>query len=187
MIKTLKKFVLHLLHPIALYRLHLRMHPTREGRFYSLGLAMDMYAYSKKLKSLGEFSTIHPSVEIRYPSNIKIGSGTCINHGSELYGAGGIEIGDKTLLAYQVMIFSDQREFHNKNEMVKQKKGNRAVYIGNDVWIGARTIILPGVTISDHAVVGAGSVVTKNVVEWEIVAGNPAKHIGSRLDEKGNN
>ena len=50
----------------------------------------------------------------------------------------------------------------------------KPVTIGDDVWIGGRVIILPGVKIGSHSVVGAGSVVTKDVPEWSIAAGNPA-------------
>ena len=52
--------------------------------------------------------------------------------------------------------------------------------IGNDVWIGARVIILPGVNVGTGAIIGAGSVVTKDVLPNSIVAGNPAKSIGIR-------
>lgn len=54
------------------------------------------------------------------------------------------------------------------------------VVIGDRVWIGYRAVILPGVTVGDGAVVGAGSVVTKNVLPYTIVAGNPARKIGER-------
>jgi virginiamycin A acetyltransferase len=57
------------------------------------------------------------------------------------------------------------------------------VHIGNDVWIGAKSIILPGITVSDGAVIGAGSIVTKNVKPYTIVAGNPAKLIRRRFDQ----
>ena len=56
----------------------------------------------------------------------------------------------------------------------------RPVVIGNDVWIGGRVIILPGVKIGDGAIVGAGSVVTRDVSEYDIVAGNPARVIKNR-------
>ena len=61
-------------------------------------------------------------------------------------------------------------------------KGN--ILIGNDVWLGYGAIILPGVKIGDGAVIGAGSVVTKNVDDYEIVAGNPAKHIKYRFSKE---
>lgn len=58
------------------------------------------------------------------------------------------------------------------------------VSIGNDVWIGAHAIIMPGIEIGDGAVIGAGSIVTKDVKPYEIVAGNPAKHIKYRFNKE---
>lgn len=58
------------------------------------------------------------------------------------------------------------------------------VIIGDRVWIGYRAIVLPGITIGDGAVVGAGSVVTKSVAPYTIVAGNPATRIGQRFQDK---
>jgi acetyltransferase-like isoleucine patch superfamily enzyme len=60
----------------------------------------------------------------------------------------------------------------------------KVCHIGNDVWIGRSSIVLSGVTISDGAVVGAGSVVTKDVPSYAIVAGNPAKFIRNRFDDE---
>lgn len=62
--------------------------------------------------------------------------------------------------------------------------GKGDILIGNDVWIGYSAIIMPGVKIGDGAVIGAGSVVTKNVHDYEIVAGNPAKHIRYRFSKE---
>jgi acetyltransferase-like isoleucine patch superfamily enzyme len=62
--------------------------------------------------------------------------------------------------------------------------GRGDMVIGNDVWIGQDALILPGVQIGDGAVIGAGSVVTRNVGDYEIVAGNPARHIGHRFTDK---
>ena len=62
--------------------------------------------------------------------------------------------------------------------------GKGDIIIGNDVWIGLDVIILPGVNVGDGAVIGAGSVVTKNVDDYEIIAGNPAKHIRYRFNEE---
>lgn len=58
-----------------------------------------------------------------------------------------------------------------------------AVVIGNDVWIGARAIILSGVTVGDGAVIGAGAVVARDVPAYAVVAGNPARHLRYRFDE----
>jgi len=59
----------------------------------------------------------------------------------------------------------------------------RPVRIGNDVWIGTRVILLPGVNVGDGAIIGAGAVVTKDVEPYAIVGGNPAHVIGTRKDK----
>lgn len=70
----------------------------------------------------------------------------------------------------------------NPKRGILSSKGD--VIIGNDVWIGRNAIILSGVKIGDGAIIGAGSIVTKNVDDYEIVAGNPAKHIKYRFSRE---
>jgi acetyltransferase-like isoleucine patch superfamily enzyme len=158
----------------------------RLGYVSSFRKKLFLYAISDKLKFIGEKVEIHYTVEIRNPENIEINSNSNINHGCELYGGGGISIGSGTMIAYNTLVFSDYRDFKGilplKHPDRLSKRVKRFVRIGNDVWIGANVIILPGVEIGNHAVVAAGSVVTKSVREWEIIAGNPAKSIGFRND-----
>ena len=94
--------------------------------------------------------------------------------------------------------FMDWEEYLDRKELLKKYgkyldndkfedsliRKNRSVVVGNDVWIGANAIILPGVTIGDGAVVAAGAIVTKNVAPYAIVGGNPAKVIKMRFNEK---
>ncbi len=84
-----------------------------------------------------------------------------------------IEIGDSTIIGHQVLMLDT--DFHGIDGH-PEKQG--PIKIGKHVWIAARAIILKGVTIGDNAIVAAGSVVTKNVAENAIVAGNPAVQIG---------
>lgn len=65
-----------------------------------------------------------------------------------------------------------------------EEENCKRIAIGNDVWIGANASVLPGIVIGDGAVIGAGSVVTKNIPPYAIVAGNPAKIIKYRFNEK---
>lgn len=69
----------------------------------------------------------------------------------------------------------------NRKRGIINSKGD--IIIGNDVWIGGNAIIMSGIKIGDGAVVGAGSIVTKDVDDYEIVAGNPAKHIRYRFNK----
>ena len=84
-----------------------------------------------------------------------------------------IEIGDSTIIGHQVLMFDT--DFHGIDG---HETNQEPIIIGKHVWIAARAIILKGVTIGDNAIVAAGSVVTKDVAENTIVAGNPATQIG---------
>lgn len=95
---------------------------------------------------------------------------------------GGVYIGNRTLVGYRSQILSvNHRIPVGKERIVEAGHDGRPVIIGEDVWIGAGSIILPGVKIGDGAVIGAGSVVTKDVQPYAIVAGNPAKLIRYRV------
>lgn len=110
---------------------------------------------------------------------IKIGNKTRI-HGTCIHARERIEIGKNCLIAANCQIFDSNAHellMDRPHERINNKGVNKPVIIGNNVWIGAHCIILPGVTIGDGAVVGAGSVVTKSVPTKTVVAGNPAKPI----------
>jgi acetyltransferase-like isoleucine patch superfamily enzyme len=94
-----------------------------------------------------------------------------------------IHIGDKVMFGPQVkVIASDHRIDDLSRPMKDSGYGTLAdIRIGNDVWIGAGAIVLKGVQIADGAVIGAGSVVTKNVGNFEIWAGNPARKVRNRF------
>ena len=96
-------------------------------------------------------------------------------------------IGDDVMMAPQVTILSKSHNF-NRTDISMRAQGApppRAVTIGNDVWIGTRVIILPGVRVGDHCIIGAGAVVTKDVPDWAIVGGNPARVIRYRVIQPG--
>ena len=85
-------------------------------------------------------------------------------------------IGDDVMMGPECTIYSRN---HRTDDLTTTMRGQgfvevRPVEIGNDVWIGGRVIILPGVHIGSHSIIGAGAVVTKDVPEWVVVAGNPA-------------
>ena len=93
-----------------------------------------------------------------------------------------LQLGDDVVMGPDVVIMSSSHAFDSVDLPVNQQGGRarRPVTIGNDVWIGTRVIILPGIQVGNHSIIGAGSVVTKNVPPLAIVAGNPAKIIRFR-------
>lgn len=114
--------------------------------------------------------------QIRIGNNSQIGEDARIEHDTI--------IGDDVMMGLQVLILSTVHCTDRTDiPMVHQRcKPRRPVRIGDGAWIGGRAILLPGVTIGEHAIVGAGAVVTRDVEPWSIVGGVPATKIGSRKD-----
>jgi acetyltransferase-like isoleucine patch superfamily enzyme len=132
---------------------------------------------------IGDKSTIHMMARIYDPRHIVIGDGTLVGERATLDGRkqlpnsnGGLEIGSHVDIASEVMIWTSQHDIHSEDMRPIEKK----VIIGDYVFIGPKTIILPGVKVGKGAIIGAGSVVTKDVAPGKIVAGTPAKEIGDR-------
>jgi acetyltransferase-like isoleucine patch superfamily enzyme len=120
---------------------------------------------------------------------IKIGNGVEINNFTRLDGIGGIEIGNNVLIGPKVEIISYQHNYINKDILIKnQSSCLKKIVINDDVWIGANSVIMAGVNIGTGAVIGDGSIVTKDVEPYSVVVGNPAKKIKERnYSEKGFN
>ena len=85
-------------------------------------------------------------------------------------------IGDDVMMGPDCIIYTWNHKFDDTTTTMRGQgfQEEKPVYIGNDVWIGGRVIILPGVHIGNHCIIGAGSVVTKNIPDWAVAAGNPA-------------
>lgn len=121
-------------------------------------------------------SYIHMGCRVYDPRGIRIGSGSIIGNYATLDGRDELIIGDHVDIASEVMIYNAQHDISSPEfEFVSQP-----VEIKDYVFIGPRSIILPGVTIGFGAVVAAGAVVSKDVEEKAIVAGVPAREIGKR-------
>ena len=115
-------------------------------------------------------------------NNIKIGKATTINPECRIDGRAGCTIGNGVSISREVFILTMG---HNYNDINFGLSG-KSVIIEDNSWIGIRTMIMPGVKIGKGAIVGAGSIVTKDVESYTIVAGNPAKVIGSREKQEYN-
>jgi acetyltransferase-like isoleucine patch superfamily enzyme len=113
---------------------------------------------------------------------ISIGSGSHVDVYSILYGQGGLQIGSGCAIAGGVIVYTQTNRFDLEPAGPILAQGTRyaPVEIGDDVWIGAGAVILPGVRIDDHAVIAAGAVVRDNVPGWSIAAGVPARIVGDR-------
>lgn len=126
-----------------------------------------------KIGTLGKYSDISRDAIIKHPKQRHIGVRTSIGERCVLDAGGGIEIGSNVMISHLVSINSMSHETtppYHRATMAATK-------IEDDAWIGAGAIILDGITIQKGAIVAAGSVVTKNVDAFTLVAGIPARKI----------
>ncbi|MDR2848455.1 MAG: acyltransferase [Bacteroidales bacterium] len=116
-----------------------------------------------------DFSTINNAV-----GDLMIGDHTRVGLGNTVIGP--VTIGNRVNIAQNVTVTGLNHIFEDVSKSIdEQGISTKAVEIKDDVWIGANAVILPGVTIGEHAVVAAGSIVTRAVPPYSVCAGNPAK------------
>jgi len=125
-------------------------------------------------KDIGCPWSVHYTSHVNHGSNIKIGKGVeesfMVSGGCYIQGTNGIEIGDGTIFAPGVKIISANHDLYNYSSWIP----DNPIRIGKNCWIGANAVILPGVELGDHVIVGAGAIVTKNFPDNVVIAGNPA-------------
>lgn len=129
---------------------------------------------------IGKRVVFHFKTEMRSPAKLTVGDGTIIGDNAILDARSGLTMGKNVNLSSNVSIYTLQ---HNHRSPVfscdfSGRKMN--VNIGDRAWLGSNVVVLPGVTIGEGAVICAGSVVTKDVAEFDVVAGIPAKKVGER-------
>lgn len=125
---------------------------------------------------------IHKTVVLPPEEKIELGSYIYVGPKTFFDAKGYISIGDGTIISSEVCILSSSHEVGDGSILpysIRNEIG--PVIIGKGCWIGIRAILMPGITLGDGVIVGAGSVVTKNFEDGSIVAGNPAKLLKKRV------
>jgi acetyltransferase-like isoleucine patch superfamily enzyme len=149
---------------------HIPSHTIRKMKYRLFGM------------KIGKGSTIHMWANFFNPKNIEIGEDTIIGDHAFLDGRDKIKIGDHTDIASSVMIYNSEHDLSNEDFAAV----SAPVVIGDYVFIGPRVTIMPGVKIGKGSAVAGGAVVTKDVDEFSIVGGVPAKAIGERKNKNPN-
>ena len=137
------------------------------------------YSFAKRLaKKIGKNVYFGRSIEIIGWKNVTIGSNVSIHKGCYLIAEGGLQIGDNVSIAHSCSLLTTQHSYLDDTDSIRYNEIIMLpLKICNDVWIGCGCRIMAGVTIHNRAVVGAGSVVTKDVPDHSVVVGVPAKKI----------
>lgn len=125
-------------------------------------------------QEVDESVTLLPPFYVDYGKHIEIGKGCFIQQCCTFFGRGGITLGENVLVGPKVNIITIN---HDPDPENRSATYGRPVVIGDNVWIGINSTILPGVSIGCGAIIGANSVVTKDVPPMTVVAGNPARII----------
>ena len=171
--------------PVCLARILLRFFRWSDS---FIGYGMRYLCVNRLSKSCGKKVLIFPGCILHWLENCRIGENVTIHDFCYIDAIGSVTIGDNTRIAHNCSIITGQHQYDVEGKtIIDSGYVWEPVSIGNDVWIGAGAVILQGITINDGAVIGANSVVTKDVEAYTIVAGNPARVIRKRFSNKDNN
>lgn len=121
-------------------------------------------------REMDSSSQILPPVYIDFGRQVEVGKNVFINHNCTMMAAGGIVIEDDVQIGPQVTLTTTNHDFNDRFTLLC-----KPIHIKRNVWIGARALILPGVTVGENAVIAGGAVVTKDVEPNVVVGGSPAR------------
>lgn len=136
----------------------------------------------KELFGKSDKAFVNPPFYCDYGFHIETGKNFFANYNCTIIDVARVTIGDNCQFAPNVSIYTAGHPVHpdSRNSLYEYGIG---VSIGDNVWIGGSTVILPGVHIGSNTVIGAGSVVTKDIPDWVVAAGNPCKVIRKITEE----
>ena len=134
----------------------------------------EWYALAKEPfhNQIGENTVIYSQLTVVLPKNVTIGSGCTIMDGVLMMGAGGITIGNNVLIGAHAKLISNNHDVYDRVVLTV-----KPVTIKDGAWIGAGATVLPGVTIGKYAILGADSVATRDIPDYAVAVGSPAKVI----------
>ena len=146
-----------------------------DGRGISVG--SDCVIYPRNRFVLGD-------LKFNADANLSVGNNVHINAGGYISGEGGVSMGDYVLIGPNTCILSAGHVYDDLSQPIQmQELTYGPIIVGQDVWIGGSCVILQNVVIGDGAVIGAGSVVCKDVPPLAVVVGNPARIVKYRGDK----
>ena len=128
---------------------------------------------------IGKNSVVNNQLTVVLPKNVTIGEGVTVMNGALMMAAGGITLEDKVMIAANVQLISNNHDPYERDVLTC-----KPIRIKYGAWVGAGSTILPGVTVGKYAIVGANSVVSKDIPDYAVAVGCPAKVIKYLEKEK---
>lgn len=147
--------------------------PTPRGNLFRPWRIALLKLFGAKVKWT---SNVLPSCRVWQPWKLTMGEYACLSANVDCYSVDEIKIGNQTTISQGVKLCTASHDIRSRIMELTTK----TIVIGDNAWVAAWAIVLPGVTIGDGAVVAAGAVVAKDVAPWTVVGGNPAKFIKKR-------
>jgi acetyltransferase-like isoleucine patch superfamily enzyme len=144
------------------------------GKIHEYLYEYESFSLKKRLRSYGENCGFYLPFIITVPECVELGNNVSIAPYVHMWSDAGIKIGNNVMIASHTAITTLTHDY--TQEKMRNTIVSKPIVIEDDVWIGAHAVILPGVTIGRGAVVGAGSIVTRDVEPYSIVVGTPARH-----------
>jgi putative colanic acid biosynthesis acetyltransferase WcaF len=126
--------------------------------------------------SLGKGVVIKPNVNIKYPWKLSLGSNIWIGERVWIDNLDNVTIGNNVCISQGAMLICGSHNYKKQSFDLITKE----IILNEGVWVGAKSIILPGVVAESHAILSAGSVISKNLESFTVYKGNPAEKVGSR-------
>lgn len=164
---------------LVLYYALIKHLPASTNKFTLWIRKVRSYIASKCFDSCGKYINIEKGASFGTGKGISIGNNSGIGVNSRVHGP--LYIGNDVMMGPDVVILTNSHAFADLSLPMRCQEGTVSpVHIGDDVWIGTRVIILPGVSIGNGVIIGAGAVVTKDIPDYAIVGGVPAKIIRYR-------
>ncbi|HBN08154.1 MAG TPA: acetyltransferase [Cyanobacteria bacterium UBA8530] len=159
--------------------------PTQPMPGWRFGYALRRFLSKFIFKRCGEGVIIKQQAYFGSGSELVVGDRSQIGHRARI--DHDVTLGNDVVMGPEVVMMSAAHRFEERDVPINLQgsQERRPIVVGNDVWLGTRVIVLPGVKIGDGAVIGAGSVVTKDVPPYAIACGVPARVVRFR-GEKGN-
>lgn len=156
---------------LILYYLIFRKFPYQPIPGYKLGNALRRWAATKLFKNCGQGVVIKSMAYFGTGRNIELGDYSQLGINCKV--EEDLIMGKYVLMGPDVIIYSSSHEYMDPDipVMLQGGKEKKPVVVGDDVWFGTRSIIMPGVKIRNHVIIGAGSIVTKDIPDYAVVGG----------------